>query len=210
MRRRLRSALALAAVGFVSAGCSGAGPTPPTLTAGGSTSSPTATSAPSPDASAPTASPSVSAAAPSGRTVGAEHPGPASDRTAAGKVLTRFLGGLDAAAAAKSSAALEPLFTASCLWCADQTKSIDRAAFLGGSRIGGAVSGISIKYRGVGKQKQLVFDVTMSVSAMKVVDRDAHEQLSAPAVSRGQFTFGVADSGGAWIVVDGSQGRTLL
>ena len=72
------------------------------------------------------------------------------------------------------------------------------------------MSGTSIKYRGVGNEKQLVFDVTMSVSAMKVVDRNGHKQLSSPAVAHGAFTFGVANAGSAWTVVDGSQGRTSL
>lgn len=201
MRRRLRSALALAVVATVATGCGGASATPPPLTTAGVTSTPTASDA---------TSPSPSASATSRTAVGGSTSGSGSDRTAAGKVLSGFLGGLDAAATAKSSAALKPLYTASCLWCADQTKSIDLAAFLGGSRTGGELSGTSIKYRGGGKQKQLVFDVTMSVSAMKVVDRDGHKQLSSPAVSHGAFTFGVAKAGGAWIVIDGSQGRKSL
>jgi hypothetical protein len=200
MLRRLHSAAALAVVGFVAAGCGGGSPTPPPLitTAVTSTSTPSATS-----------SPSVSASPATGTAAGA-NAASASERTAASKVLTGFLGGLSGAATAKSSAALEPFYSASCLWCADQTKSIDLAAFLNGSRTGGEVSATSVRYRGVGKQKQLVFDVTMSVSAMKVVDRFGHKQLSSPAVSHGAFTFGVARSGSSWVVVDGSPGRNSL
>jgi hypothetical protein len=197
--------MALAVMGFVAVttGCSGSSPTPPPLAASGAvTISPSPVSAstgssPSPEASV-AASPSASA---SPRT---------SDRRSADKVLTDFLTGLRAAASAKSSAALKPLYTPSCLWCADQTKSIDLAAFLNGSRTGGAVTDISVRYRGVGKAKQLVFDVTMSVSAMKVVDANGHKQLSSPAVAHSAFTFGVAESGGRWTIVDGSQGREAL
>lgn len=202
MRRRLHSAAALAVVGLVAAGCGGGSdggtPTPPPLSTTG------ATSTASPAATA-TASSSASPSPATGTTAGSM-----SERAAAGKVLTGFLGGLQGAATARSSAALKPFYTASCLWCADQTNSIDLAAFLNGSRTGGVVSGTSITYRGVGRQKQLVFDVTMSVSAMKVVDASGHKQLSSPAVAHGAFTFGVAKVGSGWVVVDGSQGRKSL
>jgi hypothetical protein len=208
MPRRLQSAALLAAVSFAAAGCGGTSPTPPPLNTASATSTAVADGSPTPSPTAATPSPSRSAS-PAADDDGSDV-GTVSDRAAAGKVLSGFLAGLDAAAKAKSSDALKPLYTASCLWCAEQTKSIDLAAFLGGTRTGGVVSGTSVKYRGVGKQKQLVFDVTMSVSAMKVVDRDGRKQLSAPAVSHGAFTFGVGKSGGAWIVVDGSQGRKSL
>lgn len=202
MRRRLHSAAALAVVGFVAAGCGGGGsPTPPPLSTAGVISTPSSSPA--------STSPSVSASPTAGPTADG-NPASASDRVAAGKVLTAFLNGLDGAATAKSSASLKPLYAASCLWCADQTKSIDLAAFLNGSRTGGVVSAPSVTYRGVGKAKQLVFDVTMSVSAMKVVDRSGRKQLSSPAVAHGAFTFGVAKTGGTWTVVDGSQGRKAL
>lgn len=213
MRRRLHSAAALAVVAFVATGCGGVGSTPttpPPLTTSGIASTSPASgdggSTPSPTVTSPIAS----ASSTPGTTAGGRHPGSGSDRSAAQGVLATFLGGLDAAAAAKSTAALKPLYAASCLWCADQTKSIDLAAFLKGSRTGGVVSGTSIKYHGVGREKQLVFDVTMSVSAMKVVDGNGHTQLSAPAVAHGAFTFGVAESAGGWTVVDGSQGRKSL
>jgi predicted small lipoprotein YifL len=206
MRRRLCSAVALAVVGVAVAGCGGPGPTPPPLSTSVSSTPSASTSTP---AASTTATPSVSASPATGTSAGS-HPGSPSDRAAAAKTLTGFLDGLKGAATAKSSAALKPLYAASCLWCADQTKSIDLATFLNGSRTGGAVSGATIKYRGVGKQKQLVFDVTMSVSAMKVVDDNGHKQLSSPAVAHGAFTFGIAKSGGRWTIVDGSQGRTSL
>lgn len=210
MRRRLYSAAALAVVGFVAVGCGGTSPTAPPLHTTGVTSTPSTSATGGSDATpSPSSSPSVSATSATGTTAGSK-PGSESDRAAADKVLTGFFVGLRGAATAKSSAALKPLYAASCLWCADQTKSIDLAAFLNGSRTGGVVSGASVKYRGVGKQKQLVFDVTMSVSAMQVVDSDGHQQLSAPAVSHGAFTFGVAKAGNSWVVVDGSQGRTSL
>jgi hypothetical protein len=209
MRRRVHGAAALAAVGLVAVGCTGNTPTPPPLVTTGSAATPAPASVTPTTGASVSASPSASTSA--GSVPGASGPGGSvPDRAAAAKVLTSFLGGLNAAATAKSSAALKPLYTASCLWCADQTKSIDLARFLGGSRTGGTVSGTKVTYRGVGRQKQLVFDVTMSVSAMKVVDRNGDRQLAAPAVSRGAFTFGVARSGSSWIVVDGTQGRTSL
>jgi hypothetical protein len=209
MRRRLHSAAALAAVGLVAAGCGGSTPTPPPFVTTGAASTP-ASATPGPTAGAsttPTASASTTAVGDPGESGTGSS---VSDRAAADKVLTGFLGGLNAAAKAKSSAALKPLYTASCLWCAEQTKSIDLARFLGGSRTGGTVSGTTVTYRGVGKQKQLVFDVTMSVSAMKVIDRNGQRQLGSPAVSRGAFTFGVSRSGAGWVVVDGTRGRASL
>jgi len=213
MRRRLHGAAALAVVGFAVAGCGSGSPTPPPLSTSGVTSTPTASTRSTVGGTVTTPASTAagpSASATSSTVVDTSPPGSASDRTAADTVLTDFLTGLQAAATAKSSDALKPLYTASCLWCAAQTKSIDLAAFLNGSRTGGVVSGTSVKYRGVGRAKQVIFDVTMSVSAMKVVDAAGRTQLSSPAVVHGAFTFGVATSGGAWVVVDGSQGRTSL
>ncbi len=201
MRAMLGACALAAAVVVGAAGCSSSGPTPPPLGSTSATASPTASSSAGQPAEKTSPAADRTPVAPKVTTA---------DKVAAKTNLTAFLTGLNAAGAARTSDALKPLYQATCLWCADQTKSIDLATFLEGSRKGGTVSDVAVRYRGLGKQGQQVYDATLSVTPGRVVDDKGKTQLTTKGYTKSPFTFGIAKIDGRWQVVDGAPGKVTL
>jgi hypothetical protein len=199
MRRRLHGAAALAVVGALALSASGCGsddPTPPPL-ASTAVASPGSTT-PSPSDS-PTSKPSASASTTAGAST--------ADRAAGQKVIQVFLGHINDAAAAKSDAPLKGTWQPSCIWCATVIQPLQMAGFAKNWSLTPArVSNPHITYSKNGIPGQLLFRVTMSVSAMKLVDDKGHTQRSSAAVHQGSFGFAAEKVSGTWQVVQGIQG----
>lgn len=205
MRRRLHGAAALAVAGalvLAASGCSSDEPTPPPLASTAVASSGSATPSPS---DGPTSTPSASASAPTA--AGAS----AADRAAGQKVIQVFLGRINDAAAAKSDAPLKGTWQQSCIWCATVIQPLQMAGFAKNWSLTPArVSNPHVTYSKNGIPGQLLFRVTMSVSAMKLVDDMGHTQRSSAAVHQGSFSFAAEKVSGTWQAVQGIQGEITV
>jgi hypothetical protein len=200
VRVPLRVAL-IATLVLVAAGCDDPKPAPPTL--GGTTA---ATPSSTPSATPSTSSgPTASVPSASGTPVSTV------DRVAGQRGIQTFLAAVNEAADAKTDAPLKGTWQQSCIWCATVIQPIQMAAFAKGWRLTPArVSKSRITYWKPGITGQLLYRVTMSVSAMKLVDDQGRSQRSSAAVSAGSFSFATQKVGGRWQVVQGIQGDIVV
>lgn len=213
VRRRLRSALIaplLGALVLTAAGCSDPQPTPPPLHGSSGVGSPT------PSSSAGSTGSTGSAGSPSPTPSGSAQPTPTptpdqattADRAAGQKAVEVFLAGVNDAADAKSDAAVKGTWQQSCIWCATVIQPVQMAAFAKSWRLTPArVRDPRITYWKQGINGQLLYRVTMSVSAMKLVDGTGSTQRSSAAVQAGSFSFAAQEIGSNWQVVQGIQGE---
>jgi hypothetical protein len=199
VRIPLRVAL-IATLVLVAAGCDDPKPAPPTLGATTATTSSTASATPS---SSPGPSPSV--ASPSAAPVSTV------DRVAGQRGIQAFLAAVNDAADARTDAPLKGTWQQSCIWCATVIQPIQMAAFAKGWRLTPArVTKPRITYWKPGISGQLLYRVTMSVSAMTLVDDKGRSQRASAAVSAGSFSFAAQKVAGRWQVVQGIQGEIVV
>ncbi len=197
MRPRLRGAAMIANLLLSVAGCGGAHPTPPPLdaTSKAASTTPTAADGASPTPSA-TTRPSSSATPPS-----------ASDTAAGQQAIQVLLAAVNKADEANSDAALKGTWQQSCSWCATVIQPIQMAAFAKSWQLTPAkIADPRISYWKNGISGQLLYRVTMSVSAMKLVDGTGHSQRSGAAIHAGSFSFAAQRVEGSWQVVQGIHG----